>query len=571
MGGSDKKKLKAALKKTFPLLTDDQLNELLPMKDEIVLSKIFTFTEESVLLYIHNKNTVFFEMEKEKQIFPSVYTLWKVPDFFPTLTTMPAVMPRIANGADLMLPGVIINDEKGIKAYCDGKLNKGDQIAINLLTNKAPIAVGTAWLSSEDMYMAARKGKAVNIKHFYGDQLWAAGTREQLPDLGPPEIDIGGKNEEEDIGDFGETADEQCMNEIEESTIIELEENIENLHISESEKEPEPESEEDNRSPQEKMDDLLNSSLLQCLKTSFSAKKSEFPILTSNFYRLHVVPSCPPDHQLDIKKSSFKKLSKFLENKEKVGLLKVKELSKGVESITSVDYEHELIRGHRVLKFKKEVEEVAVGETNVCDKSYEPPVIVELFAVTANVLKLFKTADIAKGTGLTVQQIRQILTNYVKTNELKGDAGGFVKLDAVLKEISSCKGEQVAWEELQQNILSKMSPAYSLKFGDTPAQIYKGKLEPVELTVATRSGNKKVTLINNLDTYKIDPSEFAHKCQLYLSVGTSYHPAPNRKSGTEVLIQGNHIPYAAKLLFEEYKIPKKYVKGCDNIKSKKKK
>ena len=50
--------------------------------------------------------------------------------------------------------------------------------------------------------------------------------------------------------------------------IIELEENIENLHISESEKEPEPESEEDNRSPQEKMDDLLNSSLLQCLKTS---------------------------------------------------------------------------------------------------------------------------------------------------------------------------------------------------------------------------------------------------------------------------------------------------------------
>ena len=34
MKGSDKKKLKAALKKTFPLLTDDQLNELLPMKEK---------------------------------------------------------------------------------------------------------------------------------------------------------------------------------------------------------------------------------------------------------------------------------------------------------------------------------------------------------------------------------------------------------------------------------------------------------------------------------------------------------------------------------------------------------
>ena len=89
MKGSDKKKLKTALKKSFPSITEDQLNSLLPMKDEIVVSKIFTFTEESVLLYIHNKNTIFFELEKEKQVFPSVYTLWKIPDLFPTLTTMP--------------------------------------------------------------------------------------------------------------------------------------------------------------------------------------------------------------------------------------------------------------------------------------------------------------------------------------------------------------------------------------------------------------------------------------------------------------------------------------------------
>ena len=29
-------------------------------------------------------------------------------------------------------------------------------MAVNLHTNKAPVAVGTAWLSSEDMYMAAK-------------------------------------------------------------------------------------------------------------------------------------------------------------------------------------------------------------------------------------------------------------------------------------------------------------------------------------------------------------------------------------------------------------------------------
>ena len=95
MKGSDKKKLKASIKKAFPCLSEDQMNELLPMKDEIVVSKIFTFTEESVLLYIHNKNTIFFELEKEKQVFPTVYTLWKIPDMFPTLTTVAGLHIKI--------------------------------------------------------------------------------------------------------------------------------------------------------------------------------------------------------------------------------------------------------------------------------------------------------------------------------------------------------------------------------------------------------------------------------------------------------------------------------------------
>merc|ERR1719150_3343958 len=74
-------------------------------------------------------------------------------------------------------------------------------------------------------------------------------------------------------------------------------------------------------------------------------------------------------------------------------------------------------------------------------------------------------------------------------------------------------------------------------------------------------GSIPVEKLNNWgDTYQINPEEFAHKCQVYLSVGTTHHPAPNRKSGTEVLIQGNHMSYAAKLLQNDYKIPKKYVK-----------
>ena len=37
-------------------------------------------------------------------------------------------------------------------------LSQGDSVAVNLANNLAPVAVGTAWLSSEDMYMAGKRG-----------------------------------------------------------------------------------------------------------------------------------------------------------------------------------------------------------------------------------------------------------------------------------------------------------------------------------------------------------------------------------------------------------------------------
>ena len=222
MKGSDKKKLKATLKKHFPNLSDDDLNILLPTKDEIVVSKIYTFAEESVLLYIHGKNTVFFELEKEKIFYPSVYTLWKNPDLLPCFTTWTPVMARIANGADLLLPGVIIDEEKGMKAYGEGTLEKGDTVTVNLQSNRAPVAVGTAWLSSEDMYMAGRRGKCASILHFYGDQLWAAGTRDNIPDLEPPSLPFLGKQE---------AAEQEDSEEDDEEKVKKVSEGVDNLEV----------------------------------------------------------------------------------------------------------------------------------------------------------------------------------------------------------------------------------------------------------------------------------------------------------------------------------------------------
>ena len=38
------------------------------------------------------------------------------------------------------------------------------------------------------MYMAVRHGKAVDVLHCVGDELWGAGTRVEVPSMGPPDL-----------------------------------------------------------------------------------------------------------------------------------------------------------------------------------------------------------------------------------------------------------------------------------------------------------------------------------------------------------------------------------------------
>lgn len=90
-----------------------------------------------------------------------------------------------------------------------------------------------------------------------------------------------------------------------------------------------------------------------------------------------------------------------------------------------------------------------------------------------------------------------------------------VTLDPILSDVVLKKGEVVpslSWEELMNRILTKLSTVYEMIFPhQTAPVIVKGELEPVEITTASRAGNKKVTLISGLETYRIDLDEFAHR------------------------------------------------------------
>ncbi|MEM3364762.1 MAG: DUF1947 domain-containing protein [Candidatus Micrarchaeia archaeon] len=71
----------------------------------------------------------------------------------------------VANGADVMRPGIVKVD--------DGIL-KGDVICVREVSHNKVIALGEAFLSSDDMKSAA-SGKMIKNIHYVGDKLWNLG------------------------------------------------------------------------------------------------------------------------------------------------------------------------------------------------------------------------------------------------------------------------------------------------------------------------------------------------------------------------------------------------------------
>ncbi|CAM1328497.1 EIF2D (predicted) [Pycnogonum litorale] len=546
---SDRKRLRSDISKCFPSFNQEQLSNLVPSKEDMQVMKVASHSGIHAMVYCLQKVPIFYEIDKA--YYPTVYTLWTHPKLLPTFNTWPDVLDKLCSGADLMLPGVVLDNttEYGPQSY--GELAKGQPCAVCIVGNDAPVAVGHTALSSQDMFESGKRGKAVIIQHVYRDQLWAVGEKGDLPVIKPAKqlemcsVDSDGRVT--DVAKDLKLDAEQC------------------LQSARTDDGDELEAMRDDKSPVELMDELLSNCFLSALKSV--GKKLELPVLTSTFYRTHMLRFCPKDSVLDVKKSSFKKLSKFLKEMEAKKMLIVKELSKGVESITSIDLSHEDVRRHKIGESLNRNDEE--GESDAKSR-YEPPDVTEMYSITMQVLPIFKNQGYSKSNMVDASEVRRLITVYVKENELQDpDNKRIVKLDPCLTDAALNKSEyniveNLTWEELSTRILSRMQPCHRLCFAGQKPIYKKGKLEMIDLSIAQRSGNKKVTLIHNLDAYGIDAVEFAHKIQIGVAASTSVNPSPpNRKAGSQVLVQGNQVNFIGNLLVDDYGLPKKYVHGLD--------
>ncbi|XP_029576092.1 eukaryotic translation initiation factor 2D [Salmo trutta] len=563
--GSDRRKLKADISTAFPSLSVEELSELVPNKEELNVVKIYAHKGDAVTLYMLHKNPVFFELEK--CLYPTVYTLWHYPHVLPTFTTWPPVLQKLAGGADLMLPGVVV-PLSGLP-----EVKKGDCCAVKVVSNRAPMAVGTATMSSAEMRSLGMKGRGVSVLHTYMDSLWAFGDKSGPPSI--PDVDTEGVEamygEEEEDDEATEGGEEEpCPNSDGDKATDAPCPGIQELSLADREEgEHGKEEGEDLRSPQEQMDALLLQCFLQALKSK--VKKSELPLLTSSFLRIHMFSCCPSGKQLDIKKSSYKKLSKFLQcMQQQHSLVRVEELSKGVESIVEVDWKNSELRSFRTPK-DPGIEEASVEVGGAeGEKPYHPPEITTLYSVSSRLEPLFQDAKKRKGTVLQPAEVRAIITDYVKRNELVDENNknyviiNPILCDCLLEKSEYQEVEALKWDDLFSRTLYKMQHCHQLVFPGQPPIVKKGHIEPIDISVASRGSNKKVTMIKNLEVYGLDPMAVSVALQHRVQASSALNPVPGSKDRVLVQIQGNQVQQVCKLLLDKYQIPCKYIQGLDN-------
>ncbi|XP_018416818.1 PREDICTED: eukaryotic translation initiation factor 2D isoform X1 [Nanorana parkeri] len=562
---SDRKKLRGAISSAFSSLTTENLADLMPSKEDLTVVKVFVHKGDAVSVYVHNKNPIIFELER--RFYPTVYTLWRHPDILPVFSTWPPVFERMNGGADLMLPGVLVSS--GLP-----EVQKGTLCAITLVGNRAPVAIGVATMSTKDMLASGMKGKGFNILHTYKDQLWAYGDESCPPNISSEEIDVtaSAKLEEEIMSLDSES--QAPSTELENLHLQEVAATVqqkggeikENTETLEEEREGMPSMENCNTSSQETMDDLLHQCFFHALK--YKVKKSDLPLLTSAFLRNYLFACCPEGQQVDIKKSSYKKLSKFLQVMQQRNILQVKELSKGVESIVEIQWKHP-----DVISFVAPTTVLPLETCETSDggrkQSYQPPEISSLYGINAKMLPLFQASGHRKGDLLTHNEVRSVTITYVKTNELvHSDKKNFVIVDPVICDCLLNASEKhdlslLKWDDLLTRCLERMQPSHRVTFPGISSVVRKGNIEPIDIAVAQRGSNKKVTIIKNLELYGLDPLSVGSALQQRVQASFSCTVLPGTKDRVQVQIQGNQVSQAGKLLLDYFKIPRKYISGLD--------
>lgn len=592
LSGADRKKLRRLVREKFPAASDAELDVLLPPKAEIAVSKL---SNRALVYIVEGEFPVFFDVDgRGNEILPTVFALWQVPDMLPAFVLKGAEVSRfIIGGADLMFPGVNIPSE-GLPSFL-----AGEAWVVKVPGNMAPIAVGTTAISSAEALKAGLRGKALKIAHYYRDMLWGSVDGHFVPNAGfladvvieDPTLAVASEvadNSKESINDVqnddhisGQVTSAGGFDVLGVSSTpldgaVDNEEvvaDISGLSISESAPVDEASDEKHNLSTED-VDALLDRCLLQALHTS--VKDKDLPLAGSMLWSGHVLPCRPPGITLDIKKSTHKKLSKWLQSKSTSGLISAKEdKHKKVIMLLSVNRLHPEYTSFKPEKRQLEVPQKST-ESSTSESSKKKPVIdvMEIYKPSTHVNPIFLSVGADTGKFYTASEATEVVFRYVeKENLVKPTNKAMVVLDATLCDAlykgtvkkGSAYPTEIHKKDIGSTFLSRLQ-AHHQVIRENDSAIRKGNIKAVQIMTERRQGNKKVTRVSGMESFLLDAESLASELQKKFACSTSVGELPGKKGQHEVLVQGGVIEDLARHLVEHYGVPKRYIEVLDKTK-----
>ena len=331
-------------------------------------------------------------------------------------------------------------------------------------------------------------------------------------------------------------------------------------------------------------------------QTSFGL---QFP-LSQSFVMSNLVQPFLPAHTpqqaaaLQIKKTSWKNIKKFVKHLDKQKIVKTKDRDGNEVVILDIDFNDQAIL--EFIPYKLPKKETIVGtslgrggkataELDTGDESVGQSIqVMTLYRPKERLAPIFGS-DTSSKPLLTAAEMRPIIVKYVESENLISPTNKrLVKLNPILanavfdgsspldSEITA-KGT-VPRDTLHDRIVSSCSPHHAILRNDQDLSSVKprsGAAPKIKITMETRSSNKTVTKISGVEVFYVPPQPLAEELKKTCAGSASVEKlvgSSSKDDKKEIMVQGPQKDAVIKAL-ERRGVKSQWVEVSDKTKGKK--
>ncbi|KAM3183784.1 hypothetical protein ACTXT7_009698 [Hymenolepis weldensis] len=299
----------------------------------------------------------------------------------------------------------------------------------------------------------------------------------------------------------------------------------------------------------------------------------------------------PKGQNLDIKKTSFKKVNVFLEKMADEGFITLETVPTNIIRIASFRKKHPKLM--ELLADFPDLEKLMLDDeaqdnsavknqqpvsVNVGDFYFGPPTFEEQRIITSRIAPFLASAGYRVDEGIAQSELCRITGSYIDANNLRcSEDRNLINVDNMLMHVSDANlfketsgstladpKYQITFSDLIRSLTRGLKVAYKVTYPPesalSPLYISSGKLPKIKMYEAMQNG-KHVTRIGGLYNYGIDMKAFSKYIQTKLACSANLTEDPRLGNAIVVQTQGNHCIALSKLLTETFNLPKQWIDG----------